>query len=83
MVYPNPATEHLHVDLALRTKENGQATVELRNMIGEVVYAEKIGISGYHAETDISISKAIAAGVYFVIARIDDQVMRSEVVISR
>ena len=76
-LYPNPAFNGIHIDAQFASQVSGEATMEIRNLLGEVIYSEKQQIIDGKYRSDISFDQRFSAGSYF--ARIsfdDDRVMQ-------
>ena len=61
-VYPNPTTDLLHVNYQL--KNNLNATIMIYNLMGEVVYSEKLA-GGLNGNKELSI-KNLNSGIYLL-----------------
>ena len=81
-VYPNPSSGYLHIELDLPGTEAGEATVVLRNVVGEVVWAGKAGITDHRMESGITVDASVSSGVYFVIVTAGEKLYRRQVVLS-
>jgi hypothetical protein len=83
LIYPNPTRQDLHVRLTLNDVESGNAMLELRNMLGAVIYHEQLTFVDYQVAADITLDSALPAGLYFVIVKQDEKLYRSQFVISK
>jgi hypothetical protein len=64
LVFPNPANELLNVTGA--KIENGEYSFELKNVVGQTMFAEKLKVSDHAVQTQFSISE-YSSGIYFLI----------------
>ncbi len=62
-VYPNPATDQLHIDLNSGEVQN--TTIEMRSMNGQLVYSEEVQalLGDFHKDLDLS---GLAKGIYMI-----------------
>jgi hypothetical protein len=61
-VYPNPANDHVYIDVNLQQSEDG--TIEIKDMLGKIVYNYNFD-SGSTASLDVDLS-SFSKGMYFV-----------------
>lgn len=78
LVYPNPASDALHVQLNLENSESGVCAIEIRNLLGEVILKRDDSYSGYKLSSDFNLDPALPSGVYFVIVRLPGDVYHAE-----
>jgi hypothetical protein len=83
LIYPNPASEKLHVKLWLPGTENGNCELELRNILGEVIYTEKLIYEMNYLSVELHLDRSLAAGLYFVIVKQGEGLYRTPFMISR
>lgn len=80
-LFPNPAYSHIHVAAQFAEETNGNALIEIRNLLGEVVYLERIGVSDGMLDTTIPIDGRFANGSYFArICMNDDCLLRKFII---
>ena len=65
MQYPNPAVSGIHIDAQFASQLNGEAMLEIRNVLGEVVYSEKQDVEGGKFSTSILFDQRFGDGSYF------------------
>lgn len=80
-LFPNPAYSYIHVAAQFAEETNGNALIEIRNLLGEVVYLERIGVSDGMLDTTIPIDGRFANGSYFArICMNDDCLLRKFII---
>lgn len=72
LVYPNPATYQLHVQLHLANHEKGNAVIQVRNLLGAIISEQEQSYSEYQVATDLSLDASLPNGMYFVIVKSED-----------
>jgi hypothetical protein len=74
LIYPNPVSEFLHVDLGQYSTE---CKIEILNINGQIIYSE---IVSDYSKTEIDVSNCIS-GIYLVKIIADDKVMSERILI--
>ncbi len=64
-IYPNPASNEFTVDVAITTTET-LATIQLFNLMGDVVYNTQASINNGIINEQISLGDQFASGIYLV-----------------
>lgn len=77
-VFPNPATDIINVEVS--TTVNGAATVELLNVVGQLVDVQTINLNAGTNRANISISD-VKAGIYFVRTTVNGVSSTSRVIV--
>ncbi len=83
LIYPNPAHEKVHVQLLLPETENGNCDLELRNILGEIIYTTKLSFDMHKISTDIYLDRSLASGLYFIIVKQGEGLYRNPFMISK
>jgi len=63
-LYPNPATNSIHIDAQFASQTDGMVQLEVRNLLGEVVYTEKQEIKDGKFATSILFDQRFSNGSY-------------------
>ncbi|HYV93786.1 MAG TPA: MopE-related protein [Chitinophagales bacterium] len=64
-LYPNPAINGIHIDAQFASALNGEALLEIHNLLGEIVYSEKQDINGGKLSTSILFDQRFSNGSFF------------------
>jgi hypothetical protein len=80
IVYPNPASNQIHIELKLM-QEQGNYTIEIRNLLGELILDKTQSYSNYNVSSDLSLDPSLSNGVYFIILRDETSVYRYQFLI--
>jgi hypothetical protein len=78
LVYPNPASDELHLQLSLGNSESGNCTIEVRNLLGAVILKQDAAYSGYKVDADLKLDAELTNGIYFVIVRMEGSFYHAE-----
>lgn len=79
LVYPNPTNGRITIDLKLKESKSGYANIQMMNMEGKVVFAEKISVAGNSINKTISFSNAIQ-GIYMMKLTVGNNVYYQKIV---
>ncbi|MBA2407550.1 MAG: T9SS type A sorting domain-containing protein [Chitinophagales bacterium] len=71
-LYPNPAENYFTIDMKLKAEDNGEAIIQVINMLGQVIYAEKATVIDGTLKTIINIDNINKAGMYHVNVIVND-----------
>ncbi len=77
-VFPNPFQQSLNI--AFDAPENGTATVQLINALGQEVAAQRLAVTAGEQSYTINIDNTLSNGVYFMLLRLGDKMYRTKVV---
>ena len=77
-VFPNPATDNINIEVS--AQNNGTATVELLNVVGQLVDTQSINLNAGVNRTNIEVSNLVS-GVYFVRATVNGVSSTSRVIV--
>ncbi|MBK9731262.1 MAG: T9SS type A sorting domain-containing protein [Chitinophagaceae bacterium] len=80
-IYPNPADNHMVIDLKLQQALNEEATIELIDLLGRVVQSTKTMVADGSLQYDLLLNSKIVAGTYLVKVIISDQLLVKTVVV--
>jgi hypothetical protein len=83
LLYPNPSSGIIHLKLMLDGDESGTCTVEIRNLLGQAIYAELISYTHSSIEESLNISGDLPDGTYFVFLYTRDKGYHSELLIKK
>ncbi|MBK9732911.1 MAG: T9SS type A sorting domain-containing protein [Chitinophagaceae bacterium] len=83
LLYPNPTSNDLHVRLSLGTKESGNYEMEIRNMLGEIVWSNKSLFSEHTVSEDLFLNDRLPAGIYFVIVNANGDIYHTQFILTR
>ncbi|HYV93600.1 MAG TPA: T9SS type A sorting domain-containing protein [Chitinophagales bacterium] len=82
-LYPNPAFDGIHINAQFASQASGEATLEIRNLLGEVMYSEKQTVDGGKYNSDILFNQRFSAGSYFVRITFDDDRVMQQFLIAK
>jgi hypothetical protein len=81
-LYPNPNNGQFTINADLGTERIGEhATLELLNMMGQVIYKTELQIASAHTTTEVSLGDRVAKGMYQVRLRANGVAASSTLVI--
>lgn len=80
-IYPNPTDGHFAVSLSLYNSYNGNATLEIFNMLGQVVQSETVPVTDGVLFKELTIGPNMAASTYLLQIIADGQVFKEQVVV--
>ncbi len=83
LMYPNPTNNELHIRLNMGSLENAPYEIEIRNMLGSVVWFNRSAFTDHVIAEDLSLNDMLAAGVYLVIVNVNDNLYHSEFILTR
>jgi hypothetical protein len=63
-VYPNPAIVTMNMDVVMNTEENREATIQLINMLGQIVISENDVITGGHLQHTLNVGNELFRSLY-------------------
>lgn len=66
LLYPNPNSGRFVLQLHFKAPGAEPATIQILNTAGQIVYTEKVSVSGYDLRRTISFSSSGADGMYLV-----------------
>jgi hypothetical protein len=82
-IYPNPATDLIHVELLLQDSEGKRVAIEIRNMLGAAVYSYEETLTGSAYTIKIPLQQDLANGIYLLTVKYDEQFAVQKFVISK
>ncbi|MBX7110015.1 MAG: T9SS type A sorting domain-containing protein [Chitinophagales bacterium] len=74
-VYPNPASGHVMVDARFQQMAEEEATIELSDLMGRIVYMENRIVSEGVLQFDLVFDHNLLPGTYLVKVQLADQVL--------
>jgi hypothetical protein len=80
-LYPNPASGAVHIDAEFAGQKDGEALIEIRDIIGGLAYSDKAGVVDGKMQQNISLDQSFSSGVYFLRVRMNDEWMIKRFVI--
>ncbi|MBS1658698.1 MAG: T9SS type A sorting domain-containing protein [Bacteroidetes bacterium] len=81
-LYPIPASTSIHVNAAFAGQDDGEARVEVRDIVGALVYTQKVGVVNGQMELDVLFDERYASGLYFMRATMNDDVITKRFIIT-
>ncbi|MEO8150539.1 MAG: LamG-like jellyroll fold domain-containing protein [Bacteroidia bacterium] len=82
-LYPNPNAGSFTFEYAgLSEDENGTATIQLYNSVGQKVYEFSIGVQNGHVSKELNLNGSVKNGIYLLKMEINNQVYDSKVMIN-
>jgi hypothetical protein len=72
-LYPNPASTSIHVNAEFANEDDGEAWVEIRDVLGALIYAGKEGVVDGKMEMNVLFDERYSSGIYFFRARMNDE----------
>jgi len=76
-MYPNPASDILNIEATFGEQPSGDAFLEIRNMLGQIVFGEQVQINDGVLESTVSLND-FTAGMYIVSVRLDGKIVLGE-----
>jgi hypothetical protein len=80
-VFPNPTTGNFRISGTVSSNQN--AVIELKNVVGRVVYKQEIVVNANKIDKQIVLSPEMANGIYFLSVIVSDQKLTQKVVLDR
>lgn len=80
-LYPNPATDVVHVSIQLSDESAGRIFLVIRNSLGQVMNRQQVEVNGGGALAELELGKEFCPGVYFVTAHSDVQFLTGQLVV--
>jgi len=80
-LYPNPTSGAIHVEAEFAGQNDGEAWIEIRDMVSALVYSEKTGVTSGKMEKNIEFGESFPSGVYFMRIRMNDDYLIKRFVI--
>jgi hypothetical protein len=80
-VYPNPSVGEFAVQIDFGAEINGEASVKIFSMLGELVYEEFLSVDNGEVDAQMNINGQVPSGIYIIEATIDQQKLIREIVI--
>lgn len=68
-LYPNPAADMIHISATFPAEENSSAFLEIRNLVGALLYSENKPLNGTSFATDINLEDTFTNGMYIATIR--------------
>jgi hypothetical protein len=81
VVYPNPASDQIHVVANFAEGSSTTAQLEIRNALGQLVFSELESEVDGKIETNLNLNDQFAAGLYLVAIRHDRELLTKEFVV--
>lgn len=73
VLYPNPTDGNFTIKGRVKNAYNGQASIVVTNMLGQIVYKSETLVSNGLINAPISLAQTVAKGVYFVTVTTGDE----------
>ncbi len=77
-LYPNPTTRAFTIDLSIGDEETSEATIQIINLLGQIVDEEKVLITQGLLQKEIQLSDK-AEGMYLVKMMVGERVYKSQI----
>jgi hypothetical protein len=81
VLYPNPATDQIHIEASFGDGSSSSAQLEIRNALGQLVFTELESVQDGKIETNLSLNSEFTAGIYLVGIRRDSELLTKEFVV--
>jgi len=81
-IYPNPATNHIHINADLGESSDENYTVEIVGVMGRVVFSESGILNDGTVSKDVQLDSSIPDGAYFVIVRYGGKQLLQKLLVS-
>jgi hypothetical protein len=83
LIYPNPAAEFLHVQLNALNQESGTGTLQIRNILGEVILNREQPFSNYEVSFNLQLDHSLPNGIYLITLKIEGDLYHNRVMIGK
>jgi hypothetical protein len=81
-LYPNPAYSSIHFDAVFSSDESGEVLLEVRNMIGELIYSERGKADAGLYSATLLFDGRYSSGSYLVRLRMNDEILTRKFLIT-
>lgn len=78
-VFPNPTDGKFVIELELRDAITGEATIEVINLLGQIMQSQKVAMVKGKLQQKIQFSKEEAEGMYLVKVTIGDKIFTAQI----
>ncbi|MBX7139967.1 MAG: T9SS type A sorting domain-containing protein [Chitinophagales bacterium] len=78
-VFPNPTDGKFVIELELRDAITGEATIEVINLLGQIMQSQKVAMVKGKLQQEIQFSKEEAEGMYLVKVTIGDKIFTAQI----
>ena len=82
IVYPNPATNELHVEVQCSDELDGNYILEVQNMLGVTLWKDEARPMDNMISSTISLNHEMANGTYLILARRNGIILHSQFVVA-
>ena len=82
-IYPNPASGNVHIHVDFTHEETESATLEIRNLLGELMYMEKNLPGALEYNTELLLGPGFTNGMYLATVKCGDQFVMKTFIIAR
>ncbi|MEO5673020.1 MAG: T9SS type A sorting domain-containing protein [Chitinophagales bacterium] len=81
-LYPNPATNGIHIEGYFASQEDGIAEIEIYNMLGQIVYREQQDIAGGKLYSDLIFDERFGSGNYLTRISLNGDMIKQSFIIT-
>ena len=81
-VYPNPASTNLNVDINMNDQLDHEVTIQLVNMLGQVMISNQEVVSGGRIISTLNLGSELNDGIYTLRVIAGDQILSERVIIN-
>jgi hypothetical protein len=79
IIFPNPTAGSFVLELMMGEEENAEATMQILNLLGQVMYYETTSVASGMLREEIQFNDAVAQGMYLVKVTINDKVFTAQI----
>ena len=81
-LYPNPAYNVIHIDATFISQSDGQALLEIKNVLGETIYSCSENIVSGTCKANVTLDHRFTQGVYFAQMKSGAEILLQQFVIA-
>lgn len=82
-IYPNPTNGNFTIDLKFGEVLIANASLEVMNILGQVIYTKELSVNGYELMTDVTLDHSLDNGMYWVMVVINDKIFSKQLAIQK
>ncbi|HYV92291.1 MAG TPA: MopE-related protein [Chitinophagales bacterium] len=77
---PNPSPGNFIIDLKFNEEVNDNGSIEVMNLVGQIVYSEKLAVTDGELKKEISLDHSLPGGMYLVKVMMNSKVYSSQLI---
>lgn len=80
-IYPNPATDEVHLTANFADAFDGNAVLEVRNLLGQLLESGEVAVSGGTTETTLRLNDKMVSGVYLISVKSNSEFLTEQLIV--